>query len=145
MARARARADEQHNTAFMTGIVLGALGGAVGTLLLTPLSGEQTREQLAERLSGDGAGGSGGRIPDHLDGGTYARPDSGYVRPVSASETINKQIVALRGRIQQIAASPTVAAARERVRELTGTRRTTLAPGESITFTPVTSEPVRRD
>lgn len=142
---AQARAKEQHNTAFMVGILLGAFGGAIGTLLLTPLSGEQTREQLGERLAGQGAGGSGDRIPEHLDGGSYATPESGYVRPVSVSQALSKQLGALRGRVQQVAASPSVVAVRARVDELTGRRRDVLAPGESITFTPVASASVQRD
>jgi gas vesicle protein len=45
-------ADEQHNVAFMIGVILGALAAAIAVLFLTPIPGRETREQLAARLAG---------------------------------------------------------------------------------------------
>lgn len=52
---------QQHNVAFMLGILLGACVAACATLFFTPLSGRETRAQLQERYAefrGDDAGAS---------------------------------------------------------------------------------------
>lgn len=126
-----ARDREQHNVAFMVGVLLGALGGAVGTLLLTPLSGQQTREQLNGRLGGAGVGGMlpGGRVPTHLDGGTYARDGGG--------QGLGGKVAALKDRVQS-AVGDAAAAARDRAPRAFVGDGDPLAPGDQVTFTPVT-------
>lgn len=136
-------ADERHNVAFMVGIIFGALGAGIATLLLTPLSGQRTREQLA--AGGAGLLPTGGRVPDHLDSGTYARlgEDDG------ARETAGPGLLAtLKERVQGMTGEGgPVATLREKAQALTGDggdRHETVAPGEAVTFSPRGEDPVRR-
>ncbi len=146
MAKGRGTADEQHNAAFMVGIILGALGGGIGTLLLTPLAGRQTREQLGERVGAFTSAARGEPVPDHLDGGTYARLGT-------VTRQAGGQLSTLRQRVQVAVdeARPAVAALRDRVQDQvaelrvrTGSRddraRVGVGVGESVTFGPAGSQ-----
>lgn len=140
-------ADERHNGAFMVGIVLGSLAGGIGTLLLTPLSGRQTREQLGAR---GGLRGRRGRVPDHLDRGTYARVDFEQVEddePRRGGVDITRVVASLgqRGRALVAEGGP-LAGVAARARGMAGGAggRDVLAPGEVITFSPADSEPIER-
>lgn len=143
-------ADEQHNAAFMVGIVLGAVGGAVGTLLLTPLSGKQTREQLGARTSELVARGG---IPDHLDSGSYADLDNANRQPAQRpAASVGAVITSLRERVQgAINEGGAIAALQARARSLVpagadgAAERGEVRTGEVITFVPTLSDDVRRD
>ena len=148
-------ADEQHNAAFMVGIVLGAVGGAVGTLLLTPLSGKQTREQLGARTGGLVARGG---IPDHLDSGSYADLDRANRQPAQRpmAVSVGSAISTLRERVQgAINEGGAIAALQARARSLVPTgitsgadgaaERGEVRTGEVITFVPTLPDDVRRD
>ena len=124
----RRMVEERHNVAFMVGVILGGLGGALATLFLTPLSGEQTREQLRARLAGLQPG---GRLPDHLDRGTYASADEGETGAGKSS---------LRERVRELAGG------REKVAELVpGRDERDEAPVDgAVTYTPAANETARR-
>ena len=131
----------------MTGIILGAVGGGIGTLLLTPLAGRQTRDQLGERVGAFTAAARGEPVPDHLDGGTYARLGAVTRQAGGRATTLRDRV---QERVQGVVseAGPAVAALRDRVQELrvrTDSRderaRVGVGVGEAIVFTPAGSQP----